>query len=154
MRQLLAIASMAAMIAVPFSVQAQAQSPFAKPEDAVKYRQSAFSILGTHTGRVGAVVKGDKPYDKAAVEADVAVMETMSKLPWSAFPAGSDLPNSKAKPEIWKEQDKFKAAAEKMQGEVSKLSTAAKSGDLNAIKTAFGAVGQSCKACHDNYRNK
>jgi cytochrome c556 len=150
MRRLLATAAMAALMAVPFSAQAQ----FAKPEDAVKYRQSVFSVMGTHTGRVGAVVKGEKPYDKAAVEADVAVIETMSKLPWSAFPEGSDLANSKAKPEIWKEQEKFKAAADKMQSEVGKLSVAAKSGDLNAIKTAFGAVGQSCKACHDNYRNK
>jgi cytochrome c556 len=150
MRRLLATAAMAAVMAVPFSAQAQ----FAKPEDAVKYRQSVFSVMGTHTGRVGAVVKGEKPYDKAAVEADVAVIETMSKLPWSAFPEGSDLANSKAKPEIWKEQEKFKAAADKMQSEVGKLSVAAKSGDLNAIKTAFGAVGQSCKACHDNYRNK
>ncbi|KRB88528.1 MULTISPECIES: c-type cytochrome [Oxalobacteraceae] len=150
MKFALASIALTTLIAVPFSAQAQ----FAKPEDAVKYRQSAFSLMGTHTGRVGAVVKGEKPYDKAAVEADVAVIEMMSRLPWTAFPQGSDLPNSKAKPEVWKEQDKFKAAAEKMQGEVSKLSAAAKSGDLNAIKTAFGGVGQSCKACHDNYRNK
>lgn len=150
MKYTLASIALTAMIAVPFSAQAQ----FAKVEDAVKYRQSAFSLMGTHTGRVGAVVKGERPYDKAAVEADVAMIEMMSKLPWAAFPAGSDLQNSKAKPEIWKEQDKFKAAAEKMQGEVAKLSTAAKSGDLNAIKSAFGAVGQSCKACHDDYRSK
>lgn len=150
MKQSLATLALTALIAVPFSAQAQ----FAKPEDAVKYRQSAFSVMGTHMGRVGAVVKGEKPYDKAAVEADVAVIEMMSKLPWSAFPQGSDLPNSKAKPEVWKEQDKFKAASDKTQAEVAKLSSAAKSGDLNAIKAAFGAVGQSCKSCHDNFRNK
>lgn len=139
-----------ALLAVPFAAQAQ----FAKVEDAVKYRKAAFSVVGTHFGRVGAVVKGERPYDKAAVEADVAVVEMMAKLPWSAFPAGSDTADSKADPEIWKEQDKFSAAAEKMQAEVAKLSVAAKSGDLGSIKTAFGAVGQSCKACHSNYRNR
>ncbi len=150
MKHIVASIALITLVAVPFAAHAQ----FAKVEDAVKYRQSAFSVMGTHAGRVGAVVKGDRPYDKAAVEHDVAIIETMSKLPWPAFPAGSDLQNSKAKPEIWKEQDKFKAASDKMQSEVSKLSAAAKSGDLNAIKVAFGAVGQSCKACHDNYRNK
>ncbi|WP_151636765.1 c-type cytochrome [Noviherbaspirillum aerium] len=150
MKLALASITLTAMLAAPFTAQAQ----FAKPEDAVKYRQAAFTLLGAHTGRVGAVVKGEKPYDKASVEADVAVMEMVSKLPWTAFPQGSEAANSKAKPEIWKEQDKFKAAADKMQAEVGKLSAASKSGDLNAIKTAFGAVGQSCKACHDNYRNK
>jgi cytochrome c556 len=148
-RTLAGIASIA-MIAVPFAAQAQ----FAKVEDAVKYRQSALTVMGTHMGRVGAVVKGEKPYDKASVEHDVAIIETMSRLPWHAFPAGSDTANSKARPEIWKEQDKFKAAAEKMQGEVGKLSVTAKSGDLNAIKSAFGGVGQSCKACHDDFRKK
>jgi cytochrome c556 len=142
--------ALASLIAIPFSAQAQ----FAKVDDAVKYRQSALTVMATHFGRVGAVVKGERPYDKSAVEADVAIVEMMSKLPWSAFPQGSDTANSKAKPEIWKEQDKFKAASDKMQSEVGKLSAAGKSGDLNAIKAALGAVGQSCKACHDDFRKK
>ena len=138
------------LLASPFAAQAQ----FAKVEDAVKYRKSSLSVMGTHFSRIGAVVKGEKPYDKAAVEADAAVVEMMAKLPWAAFPAGSDTADSKAKPEIWKEQEKFKEGSEKMQAEVAKLSAAAKSGDLGMIKTAFGATGQACKACHDNYRNK
>jgi cytochrome c556 len=150
MKRTLAGLFFATLLAAPLAAQAQ----FAKVEDAVKYRKSAFSLMGTHFGRIGAVVKGEKPYDKAAVEADAAIVEMMSKLPWSAFPPGSDTADSKAKPEIWKEQEKFKAASEKLQSEAAKLSAAAKSGDLGAIKTAFGAVGQSCKACHDNYRNK
>ncbi len=150
MKHLFASISLTALIAIPFSAHAQ----FAKVEDAVKYRQSAFSVMGTHMGRVGAVVKGEKAYDQAAVESDVAVIETMSRLPWGAFPTNSNLSNSKAKPEIWKEQDKFKAAADKMQSQVAKLAAAAKSGDQGAIKAAFGATGQACKSCHDDFRNK
>ena len=47
---------------------------------------------------------------------------------------------------------KFKAANDKMVAEVAKLETAAKSGSLDAIKAAMGAVGGSCKACHDDFR--
>lgn len=150
MKPALASVALTTLIALPLSAQAQ----FAKVEDAVKYRQSAFSVMSTHMGRIGAVVKGNKPYDKAAVEADAAVIEMMAKLPWTAFPAGSNLPNSKAKADIWSDQDKFRAGADKLQQETAKLSTAAKSGDLNAIKAAFGAVGQSCKSCHDSFRNR
>lgn len=150
MKQVFAGIALATLITLPFAAQAQ----FAKAEDAIKYRQSALSLMGTHVGRVGAVVKGERPYDKAAVEADVAIIEVLSKLPWSAFPAGSDSGNTKAKPEIWAEQEKFQAAARTMQGEVQKLSAAARAGDLAQIRTAFGAVGQSCKACHDNFRNR
>ena len=140
----------ASLLAVPFAAQAQ----FAKVEDAVKYRKAAFTVMAAHFGRIGAVTKGERPYDKATVEQDAALVETMAKLPWHAFPAGSDTSDSKAKPEIWKEQDKFRSGAEKLQTETAKLSAAAKSGNLENIKTAFGAVGQSCKACHDDYRRK
>jgi cytochrome c556 len=148
MKRMLAMLTLAAVVAVP------AHAQFAKVEDAVKYRKSALSVMETHFSRISAVVKGEKPYDNAAVAADAALVETLSTLPWSAFPADSETSDSKARPEIWKEQDKFKSAAEKMQTEVAKLSTAAKSGDLAAIKTAFGAAGQSCKACHDDFRRK
>ncbi|MDB5797749.1 MAG: cytochrome c [Paucimonas sp.] len=147
----LSVAAMAiSMLALPYAAHAQ----FAKPEDAVKYRQSALSVMGTHFGRIGAVVKGEKPYDKASVEQDAMLVETLAKLPWHAFTPGSDTANSKAKPEIWKESDKFKSASDKLVAETGKLSAAAKSGSLDTVKTAFGGVGQSCKACHDDFRKK
>ena len=34
------------------------------------------------------------------------------------------------------------------------LSAAATSGDMDAMKAAFGATGKSCKACHDDYKSK
>jgi cytochrome c556 len=34
--------------------------------------------------------------------------------------------------------------------EVDNLATAAKTGQLDNVKTAFGAAGQSYKACNDN----
>ncbi|HEY2976325.1 MAG TPA: cytochrome c, partial [Burkholderiaceae bacterium] len=34
------------------------------------------------------------------------------------------------------------------------LDAAAKSGNLDAIKAAFGDAGKTCKACHDNFREK
>ena len=131
-----------------------AHAQFSKPEDAVEYRQASLSVLGTHFHRIGEVVKGEKPYDKAALENDAAIIEMLSKLPWAAFPANSIVGDSKAKPEIWTQQDKFKSDAEKMQAEVAKLSLAAKSGDLAAIKAAYGNTGKSCKACHDDFKAK
>jgi cytochrome c556 len=142
--------SLAALMCASLSAHAQ----FAKAEDAVEYRQASLSVLGTHFKRIGAVVKGEQTYDKAAVENDAAIVEMLSKLPWTAFPAGSTTADSKAKPEIWKDADKFKSAADKMQAEVVKLSAAAKSGDLAAIKTAYASTGKTCKACHEDFKAK
>ncbi len=75
-------------------------------------------------------------------------------LPFAGFVEGTDKGETKAKPEIWSEADKFRAAQTKMQDEMVKLNAAAKTGDLAQIKAAFGPVGQACKSCHDNFRKE
>jgi cytochrome c556 len=133
---------------------AHAQAPFAKAEDAIKYRRSALFVMGQHFGRMGPVMKGERPYDKEEVAKNAAIAEEMSKLPFDAFVAGTDKGETRAKPEIWTQAAKFKSAAEKMQQEISKLAQVAKGGDLNAIKAQFGETGKACKACHDDFRMK
>ena len=96
---------------------AQAQAPFAKMEDAIKYRKNALFVMSQHFGRLGPVVKGERPYDKDEVAKNVAIAEQMSHLPWAGFVAGSDKGETRAKPEIWTEAAKFKAASDKMEQE-------------------------------------
>jgi cytochrome c556 len=129
-----------------------AMAQFQRPDDAVKYRKAALSVMGTHFSRVGAMATGRAPFDAKAVADNMAVVETLSKLPWDAFGPGTEKGDTRALPAVWTEQAKFKAASEKMQGEVVKLNAAAKTGNLDAIKTAFGATAASCKACHDDFR--
>ncbi len=141
-----------AAAAIAFSAPASAQ--FQKPEDAVKYRQSALTVMGTHFGRIGAMVNGKAPFDAKSAQESAHIVATMSSLPWPAFTPDTEALKSRAKPEIWKESAKFKEASEKMMGEAAKLEVAAKSGNLDTIKAAFGAVGGSCKACHDSFQAK
>ena len=133
---------------------AQAQAPFARVEDAVKYRKNALFVMSQHFDRLGPVVKGERPYNRDEVAKNAAIAEQMSKLPWDGFVPGSDKGETGAKPEIWTDAAKFKSAGEKMQQEMSKLAQAANSGDLNAIKAQFGETGKACKACHDDFRKK
>jgi cytochrome c556 len=142
----------AAFLAVTVAVPAAAQ--FQKPEDAIKYRKAAFTVMATHFGRMGAMANGRIPFDAkvAAENADLAL--AMSKLPYVAFTEGSDKGDTKAKAEIWTEGDKFRAAATKMQEEMVKLNAAAKTGSADNLKAAFGPTGAACKACHDAYRKE
>lgn len=128
---------------------------FAKAEDAVKYRQSALFVMGQHFGRLAAMAQGKIPYDAKAAADNAVVVEAMSKLPWAAFGEGTDMAaNTKAKPEVWSDNAKFKEAADKMMAEVGKLNAAAKTGKLDDLKAAVTATGGTCKNCHDNFRNK
>ena len=142
------VATLGALASLPAAAQ------FQKPEDAVKYRKAAFTVMGAHFGRIGAMASGKAPFDAAAAAANAEIVATMSKLPYAGFIEGTATGETRAKPEIWTERAKFDAAASKMQEEVVKLNVAAKSGNLDQIKVAFGAAGQSCKACHDNYRKE
>jgi cytochrome c556 len=136
---------------LPFAAQAQ----FAKPEDAIKYRKSALSIMGTHFGRLAPVVKGERPFNAAEVAANTAIVEQMSKLPYVAFGPGTDKgADTAALPEVWTNEAKFKSAAENLQKAVVALNDAGKAGNLDQLKVAFGETGKACKACHDDFRKK
>lgn len=129
-----------------------AAAQFQKPEDAVKYRQSALSVMGTHFSRLGAMANGRVPFDAKIAQDNAALVETLSKLPWAGFTEDSEKIRTKAKADIWKDQAKFKQASENMMGEVAKLNVAAKTGNIDQIKAAFGNAAGSCKACHDAFR--
>jgi cytochrome c556 len=142
-----------AMVAAGCLTCLPAAAQFQKPEDAIKYRQSAFTVIGAHVGRIGAMAQGRVPFDAKAAADNAAIVSAMARLPFTAFGEGTDkgMPN-RAKPEIWKDAAKFKAASDKMVAEIAKLETAAKAGNLDAIKAAMGGVGGSCKGCHDDFR--
>jgi cytochrome c556 len=129
-----------------------AYAQFKKPEDAIKYRQSAFTVMANSFGKIGAVVKGEVPFNKDEVAKNAAVVAMISTLPWQAFGPGTEGGN--ALPGVWSDNAKFKAAGEKMQLAVANLNTAAQSGDQEAIKKAFGAAGATCKGCHDDFKKK
>ncbi len=131
-----------------------ASAQFAKPEDAIKYRKAALTVMAAHFGRVAAMANGRVPFDAKAAADNAAVAESMSKLPWAAFGDGTDKGDTKAKPEIWSEAAKFAEARDKMMGEMTKLAAAAKTGSLDSIKSAVGATGGACKGCHDNFRKE
>ena len=140
------LAAAATVLSLPASAQ------FAKPEDAVKYRQSALFVMGQHFGRIGAMANGRVPYDAKAAVDNAQVVVEMAKLPWAGFAANTDKLSQRAKSEIWTEQVKFKEHNEKMVGESGKLLAAAKTNNLDNLKTAFGSMAGTCKACHDAYR--
>lgn len=139
-----------ALSAIAWSAPASAQ--FAKPEDAIKYRQNAMFVKGQHFSRIGAMVSGRVPFDAkmAAENADVVVMLAGLVLP--GYPAGTE--GGRAKPEIWKEQARFKELAETGQADAVKLAAAARTGKLENLKAAFGPAAETCKACHDAFRSR
>lgn len=144
---LVAAASAATLLSLPAAAQ------FAKSEDAIEYRQGALFVIGQHFSRLGAMANGRVQFDAKAAQDNADVVASLAALPWAGFGPGTDkgAPH-KAKPGVWSEHAKFTEHAEKFQAEAVKLAAAAKTGNLDNLKAAFGPAANSCKACHDAYR--
>jgi cytochrome c556 len=151
MHRSLAAAALVAGLASALPAAAQ----FQKPEDAVKYRKAGMTMIAAHFGRIGAMASGRAPYDAAAAAANADIVAYLDALPFAGFVEGTaSTDKGGAKANIWTERAKFDEAAKKMQDEMSKLAAAAKTNSLDNLKAAFGNAAQTCKGCHDNFRNQ
>lgn len=136
-----------------FSLAVHAQT--VKPDVAIKYRQGIMSGQGWQMGVLSAMAKGERPYDKDLALRSATQLDQLVYMAWDGFTPGSDQgARTKAKPEIWKEPAKFKQLQEALQAETPKLVTAAKAGDVAALRPALGAVAKACDSCHDDFRSK
>lgn len=150
MRHVTLVLAAACAAAVPLLASAQ----FSRPDDAVRYRQGALNVMGAHFSRLGAMAQGKLPWDAKAVTENVAIVETLHTLPFAAFGPETSKSTSKAKPEVWTDTAKFEKARDNMFAAVSNLVQVSKGGDEAATKKAIGETGASCKACHDDFRNR
>lgn len=126
-----------------------------KPEDVIKFRKGAYQVVGWHMRPLGAMVKGQMPYDQAAFVKNAEVIAMMSHVVPEAFVAGSDKGDTRAKPEIWSDAAGFKKVVDGFQAESAKMVQVAKTAtSVDQVRGQFSALSKACAACHDNYRTK
>jgi cytochrome c556 len=125
-----------------------------KPEVLVKQRQAGMTLISKYFGPLGGMAQGKVPFNAQLVQRNADYLAALSQMPWDGFDPSTANEKSRAKPELFKEMDKVKGLIDRFEGEVKKLQTVAKSGDEAAIKSQIAAVGKSCGACHDPYREK
>ena len=143
---------LAALMLTGIAVQA-ADDPYA---DAVEIRHGLMMQMANDLGKVGAMVKGDAPFDAAiAAKATANVAAVASVISLEQFPAGSEngaSADSFAKVELWANTDDFLAKLADLNTAAGSLQTAAV--DLDSLKAAMAGVGKACAACHSSYRIK
>jgi len=126
-----------------------------KPEDVIKFRKGVYQVIGWHVRPLGAMVKGQMPFDQAAFARNAEIVAMMSTIAPHAFAAGSDKGETRAKPEIWSDAGGFKKAMDNFEAEASKLAQVAKTAtSVDQVRGQFSAMSKSCGACHDNFRTK
>jgi cytochrome c556 len=124
--------------------------------DQVKQTQTMMKGNGKNAGALAAMIKGEKPYDQATVDAALAQFnDTAKKLP-TLFPAsfkdakfdGDYSPSSK----IWEDKAGFDEHIASFAKTVSDAK--GKITDLDALKAELPVIGKQCGGCHETYRIK
>ena len=137
------------------SILTAVQAADPKPQDVVDYRKAVYTVVGWNFKPIGAMVKGEIPFDAAAVARHAQYVALMSQAAPEGFAKGSGpdaVKDTDAKPEIWTNSAKFETAMTDFQREAAKLAEVAKGGDEGAIKAQFGKTAETCKACHKEFK--
>jgi cytochrome c556 len=132
---------------------AEAQTP--KPEDQLKLRKAAYSLMNYSLSSIDAMTAGKRPFNKEDALRNAELLAQLATIPKGFFGEGTDKAGeTRAKPEVWTNRADFDAKMDKMIQETGKLAQAAKTGDPAIVKKAVHDVDEACTACHDEYRTK
>jgi len=149
-RYVLAITATATIALSPLTI-----SHFDDKEIPQSYRQSWFAMIATNFGPMVAMVKGEMPWDDSQMAAyadQLAALTTLDVM--RGFADGADKGTTRAKPGIWENKEDFQKKLNDLRDAADQLKTAANGTDRKAIGAQIGAVGKTCKACHDEYKSK
>jgi cytochrome c556 len=122
-------------------------------ENSIKYRHAVMDAMAGHTSAFSMIAFGMVDHPEFLQSHANALADAGAQLKM-LFPEGSGEGETHALPAIWEEPEKFAAAIEEAEKATAALRDAAASGDRKTIVGAFKALGQSCKGCHENYREE
>jgi cytochrome c556 len=121
-------------------------------QDPVKTREDLMKKNNDHAKAVVQMMRGQQPFDAAAVDAAFKQWaDTAQKLP-GLFPDNSKTGgDNRASPKIWVNKSDFDAKAAAFAKAVAENHDNAKS-SLDGLKVAIPIVGKTCDDCHKEYR--
>ena len=126
--------------------------------NAIKARQGEMQIRAHNLGPLVAMAKGKMPYEPQLAAQLAANLKLLLDLDTSRdWPQGSDNKSypdeTRALPNIWTSYPEIGEYGKEYAKSVSELNDVAGDG-LEALQSKIGALGDSCKGCHDEYQEE
>ena len=123
----------------------------------VKQRMDAMSDMGKAGKSISAMLKGKRTLDAEAIRAQASAMgEHASQIP-DLFPDTETSRHggeTEALPAVWQKRAEFEALAARLERQSAALADAAAAADEGQVAESFSAVRRTCRACHDEFREK
>jgi cytochrome c556 len=144
-----------ALLATTLAATAHAQL---KPEDAIKYRQSAYGFMEWNFVRIKMNVEGANYNKEEVIKAANAIQAVANSGMGALYVPGTDKGTgwepTRAKAEIWTDGAKVGQAAMALNREANEMARIAATGDAAAVKAQLAKLGGTCKGCHDDFKAK
>jgi len=128
-----------------------------KPDDRIKARQAAFTVIAANIGKIKTNLDGE--YNKDDVLKSIAVIQSLAHTNVASwFPAGTDkgigFRETQVKAELFDPANakKVDEASRNFDEQANQFAIVAELGDKNAVQGQFGKLRSTCKGCHDNFR--
>ena len=137
------------------SAAAAPRKPTQQQAAVIDYRQAQMKQLGGAMRTLGAFAKGDLADLGKARAAAATLTRAGASMP-HLWPAGTavGVGESNTRASLWKERDQFARRVAQFQAAARDLNGAAAGGQRTDVARRLGAVGASCKACHDEWQVK
>ncbi|MCE8545706.1 cytochrome c [Ruegeria pomeroyi] len=117
---------------------------------AVKARMHAMMQIADNTKILGAMAKGESPFDADEARAAAAAIAAHAASVPTLFMAEEHDPKSEALPAIWQDFDTFGQRSEALTLAAAEAAAAIETeADL---KPALARIGGTCKSCHQDFR--
>lgn len=121
---------------------------------AIEYRSGVMNVFKWNMGPMGAMMKGEMPFEAESFAKHAKDLNAAAHLDLlSGFPEGSEEGETDARADIWIDFEGFTQKYNTLKQEAAKLADISATGDMEATKTQFGAVGKACKSCHDAFKD-
>lgn len=147
------IASRLTLVALSALILAACSSevPDTHPDQPVTKRKQAFKAMLRSFEPMGTMLK-DKRYDADAFARHADEFARLRDAPWQHFGADTNYPPTKAKPAVWEKPAEFEQRREAFAAASERLLAAAAARNEGEARSAYAAVQDSCKACHNDFR--
>ena len=126
-----------------------------RAESLIKWRQSAYQVIAWNSGRIKAALSGQYDAEDVQSAANALAAVANSGLATLFAPGTADgkgWRETAAREEVFSDAAKFRALNEEFARETSTLARVAASGDRTTVNEQFLKVAQTCKSCHNQFR--
>lgn len=116
----------------------------------IDYRQGVMKAIGGNMSSLAAVLVDGADYRNNLVHHARFIAEFMQDVP-ALFPEGSDFGETDALMSVWEKREEFERRAADTRKAADLLLEAVEKDD-EAMALRFRELGESCRACHEDFR--